>query len=91
MAAQIHIFYPHLQQHTNQKETVTVNGTTIGECLDQLIKQFPGLQNGIFDENGQLLNYIYLIINGKGNYPTDLAKTVHDGDELTIALLLAGG
>ncbi len=69
MSAQINIFYPHLQQYTNQKETVTVNGSTVGECLHQLIKEFPGLQNGIFDENGQLLNYVYLIINGKGNYP----------------------
>ena len=91
MAAQINIFYPHLQQHTNQKETVTVNGSTVGECLHQLVKQFPGLHKGIFDENGQLLSYVYLIINGKGNYPTDLSKRVHEGDELTIALLLAGG
>jgi hypothetical protein len=38
-----------------------------------------------------LLNYIYFFINGKATYPTDLAMPVNDGDELTIALLLAGG
>ncbi len=91
MTAQIKIFYPHLQQYTGQKETVMVNGSTIGECLDQLVKQFPDIEKGIFDENGQLLKYIYLIINGKFNYSIDLAMPVYEGDEITIALLLAGG
>lgn len=91
MSVKINIYYPHLQQLTNNHEVVQVEGGTIGECLRDLVKQFPGVENGIFDENGQLLNYVYLFINGKGGYPTDLAQTVQEGDELAIALLLAGG
>jgi adenylyltransferase/sulfurtransferase len=91
MTVQIKIFYPHLLQYTDQKETIMVNGSTVGKCLDQLVKQFPDIKKEIFDENGQLLKYVYLIINGTFNYTTDLARSVHDGDELTIALLLAGG
>ena len=91
MTAQIKIFYPHLQQFTNHRDSVEVDGNTVGECLDHLVKQFPGMEQGIFDKQGQLLNYVYFFINGKAIYPTDLAKPVSDGDELTIALLLAGG
>jgi molybdopterin converting factor small subunit len=87
----VKIFYPHLKQYTDNQEVVKVNGSTVGECLGDLVKQFPGIEKGIFDEDGQLINYVYFFINGKSAYPTDLAKTVRDGDELTIALLLAGG
>jgi molybdopterin converting factor small subunit len=91
MSVKINIYYPHLQQFTDNQEVVKVNGSTVGECLSDLVKQFPGIESGIFDEHGQVLNYVYFFINGKSGYPTDLSKPVKDGDELTIALLLAGG
>lgn len=91
MSVKVNIFYPHLQQFTDNQEVVKVNGSTVGECLDHLVKQFPGIEKGIFDEHGQLLSYVYFFINGKGTYPTDLAHPLKDGDELTFALLLAGG
>ena len=91
MSVKVNIFYPHLQQFTHNQEVVNVNGNTVGECLGHLVKQFPGIEEGIFDKHGQLLNYIYFFINGKATYPTNLAMPVNDGDELTIALLLAGG
>ena len=91
MSVKVKIFYPHLKQYTDNQEVVEVNGSTVGECLTDLVKQFPGIEKGIFDEHGQMINYVYFFINGKSAYPTDLAKSVRDGDELTIALLLAGG
>jgi molybdopterin converting factor small subunit len=91
MSVNVNIFYPHLQQFTNNQDIVKVNGNTVGECLDHLVKQFPGIEKGIFDEHGQLLNFIYFLINGKGAYPTNLAQPLKDGDEITVVLLLAGG
>jgi len=91
LSVKINIFYPHLQQFTHHQDAVDVDGHTVRECLGHLVKQFPGIEEGIFDEQGQLLNYVYFFINGKATYPTDLAMPLNDGDELTIALLLAGG
>jgi molybdopterin converting factor small subunit len=91
MSVTVKIFYPHLQQFTDHREVVHVDGNTVGQCLAHLVKQFPGIEPGLFDKQRQLLNYVYLLINGKASYPTDLTMPVHDGDELTIALLLAGG
>ena len=45
----------------------------------------------ILDDHGQLLSYVYFFINGKGVCPTLLTQNVQEGDELIIALLLAGG
>ncbi len=82
---------PSLQQFTGNQEVVLADGATIGECLDHLVRQFPVIESRLFDRHGQLLNYVYFFVNGKGAYPTDLAKPVKDGDELTISLLLPGG
>ena len=91
MSIKINIFYPHLQQFTHNQDAVTVDDGTIAQCLDHLVKQFPGIETGLFDQSGQLLNYVYFFINGKSSYPPDLSQPLQDGDELTIALLLAGG
>ena len=91
MSVKVNIFYPHLQQFTNNQDVVEVNGSTVGECLDHLVSQFPGIEKGLFNGHGQLLNYVYFCINGEAAYPTDLAMPVKDGDELLIALMLAGG
>jgi molybdopterin synthase sulfur carrier subunit len=91
MSVKVNISYPHLQQFTDNKDVVEVNGSTVGECLDHLVSQFPGIEKGLFNEHGQLLNYVYFFINGEAAYPTDLAMPVKDGDELVIALMLAGG
>ena len=91
MSVKINLFYPHLQQYTNFQEKVDVNGKTVGECLSDLAKQYPGIEKVIFEQNGKLLSYVYVLINGKSYYPTDLSQPINDGDEISIALLLAGG
>ena len=91
MSVKITIPYPHLLQFANNQASVEVNGSSVGECLGDLIRQFPGIEKGILDEHGQLLSYVYFFINGKAVYPTVLTQNVQEGDELIVALLLAGG
>lgn len=77
-----------LRQFTD-RETFHVKGRTPKECLDDLIRQIPGLRNWIFDEDG-LLN-VSLFINGKIAYTEDLTRKLRDGDELAILQLTDGG
>jgi molybdopterin converting factor small subunit len=91
MSVKVNIVYPHLKQLAGNQDVVNVDGNTVAECLDHLISLFPAVKENIFDRQGKLLNFVYFFINGKGFYPPDLTKTVGDGDEVTIALLLAGG
>jgi len=83
--------HPNLLQFTNDQAIVEVNGNTVGQCLDDLVKQFPQIKSWLFDKTGKLLNYIEIYVNQESSYPEELAKPVKDGDELHITLIIAGG
>ena len=72
-------------------DIVEVEGNTVGNCLDNLVRQFPGMGKALFDKKGKLVNVIEIYINSKSAYPDELAKQVKDGDNVHLTLLLAGG
>ena len=82
---------PILHQYTNGQKVAEVNGRTVSQCLDHLVKQFPSLKQGLFDKNGKLRSYLDVYVNGKSAFPEELAKPVKDGEELHIILLIGGG
>ena len=82
---------PSLYHYTNNQDMVEVDGATVGECLSNLVKQFPGIDKALFDKNGKLLGYIDIYVNKESAYPEELAKPVRDGDELYIIIAIAGG
>ena len=90
MGIKVHL-YPSFQQFTNDRDMVEVRGSTIGECLDDLVKQFPKIKPVLFDKDGKLLGHIFVSVNLESAYPEELAKVVNDKDELYIALVIAGG
>ena len=81
----------YLQSFTQNLETVEVNGSTVGECLGYLIKQFPAMKKKLFSKDGKLLDYVGIYINGEDAYPEELSKPVQDGDELFILYIIGGG
>ena len=80
-----------LSQYTNDRGIAEVNGSTVRECLDDLIKQFPRIEKGIFDKSGGLLHYVSIWVNGEDTYPQELARTVKDGDELYLTYIVSVG
>ena len=78
---------------TNGQGVVEVHGDTVGQCLDELIKEFPGFQGRLLDGKGRLFKYIEIYVNRKSTYPDELAATVKTGDELYITVIIdiAGG
>jgi len=90
MPVKIHIHATH-RQFTNGLEVVTVEGNTVGECLNQLIKQFPGMEKALFAKKDKLLNIAEVYINHVSAYPNELVKPVKDGDEIHLIIMLAGG
>jgi len=90
MTIKVHL-YSSLQQFTNDRSMVEVSGSTIGDCLDDLVKQFPKIKPLLFDKDGKLSGHIFISVNLKSAYPEELAKVVNDGDELYIVRVIAGG
>ena len=88
----IKINIPQFLQHlANDVKVVDVSGRTVGECLGNLINQFPQVQAPLFTKRGKLHKYLEVYINGKSAYPEELAKPVYDGDELHIVNVIVGG
>jgi molybdopterin converting factor small subunit len=84
----IHPFFYHL---TNDRDVVEVHGSTVGQCLEQLITRFPKVKKWLFGKDGDLLRLVDIYVNGESAYPEELAKPVKDGDELHIIVFIAGG
>ena len=80
-----------LRHLTNDMEVVEVNASTVGECLEQLVKRFPSLEKELFDRNGKLHSYLDIYINEESAYPEELKKPVKDGDELSMLVIFGGG
>ena len=70
---------------------VEVDGSTVGECVNHLLKQFPVMKDHLFTQTGSLFENIIISINGVSAYPEQLAKPVKDGDKLNIVFIVSGG
>ena len=81
----------YMKSFTNNMRVVEVKGSTVGECLNHLVKQFPGIKKRLFSKNGNLFENIIISINGASAYPEQIAKPVKDGDELDIVFIIGGG
>lgn len=81
----------YLQSLTGNMEVVEIAGSTVGECLSQLVKQFPDVEKMLFARNGKLFDYVGIYINKEDAYPDELARAVKDGDELKILYIIGGG
>ena len=90
MSVKIHN-HPTLSHLTNGREVVEVEGSTVGQCLEQLVSRFPEMKGWLFGKNGKLSNVVEIYVNLKSSYPEELAKPVKDGDELNIILVISGG
>lgn len=80
-----------LRQYADGLEGVEVEGNTVGECLRNVVKRFPGLEASIFDKKRGLSHLVEIYLNHQSAYPDELAKPVKDGDEIHVTMMLAGG
>lgn len=86
----VHI--PQFLQHlTNGVTSVQANGGTVGDCLNDLVVDFPQLKELLFEKEGILHDYLDVFINRESAYPEELAQPVKDGDELNIVKIIVGG
>ncbi len=77
---------------TNETVVAEVSGNTVGQCLNQLVRQFPPIKKEIFDEDGDIAVVARIFINGESAFPEELAKPVRDGDTIDIIpMAISGG
>jgi molybdopterin converting factor small subunit len=78
-----------LQQFVSNEHETTVDGKTVGECLDDLIRQFPEIKTRIFDSHGILM--VLVVVNREMICQESLSKLVSEGDDINIIYMIGGG
>lgn len=91
MPVKVNLFHPALQEYINYPKEVTVRGTTVGECLNDFIRQYPGAEKWLLDEKGRLLEPVFVFLNFESGHKAELTAPVRESDEMIIVMALIGG
>ncbi|MBN1322016.1 MAG: molybdopterin synthase sulfur carrier subunit [Thermoleophilia bacterium] len=91
MSLPVSIFYPELSRLAGGSDEVRVDGATVGECLADLTRRYPGVERLLFDRRGKLLKPVYVFVNAEGMAKADMCRPVTDNDKLIVAVLATGG
>ena len=83
----------YFQRYTGGADVVEVNGTTVGECLNGLVSQFPDIESKLFFEPGDLSESVVVCVNREVLTAWDepLKRLLADGDEISLLVMAAGG
>ena len=91
MAIKVFIPTP-LRTYTDNRDTLEVAGSNIGEVLSNLTQQYSELKRHLFDEKGALRNFVNVYVNDEDvRYLQKDATPVNKGDVVTIVPSIAGG
>jgi sulfur-carrier protein len=90
MPATVRIPTP-LRVHTGGKDEVKASGATVGEIIDDLDKQHPGIKSKLVDDNG-VRRFVNIFVGDEDIRFLEGIKTkVNDGVEISIIPAIAGG
>jgi molybdopterin synthase sulfur carrier subunit len=78
-----------LRSYTGGAAQVTAAGTTVGEVLDDLDRQFPGLAFRVIDEQRRMRQHMLVWLHGERC--RDLDASVSGVDEVVLMQALSGG
>jgi molybdopterin converting factor small subunit len=71
---------------------VTATGSTVGEVITDLEKNFPGIKARICDDDGKVRRFVNIFANDEDiRYLDNLDTKVADSDEVSIVPAIAGG
>ena len=81
-----------LRPYAEGQSEVSVQGANVGEALDDLIGQFPGLEKHLFTETEELRPFVNLFLGDEDvRHLQGVNTPLKDGDKLMIIPSIAGG
>ena len=75
--------------YTGGATRVEAEGATVGDVMDSLDLQFPGLKFRVIDEQDRVRRHMRLFVGREET--RSVSQTLHEGDELLIFGALSGG
>jgi molybdopterin synthase sulfur carrier subunit len=81
-----------LRKLTNNEELVEIGATTVGEAIVELQNRFPGIQERLVDEKGEVRRFVNVYVNEEDiRFLKNRETPLKDGDEISIIPAIAGG
>jgi molybdopterin synthase sulfur carrier subunit len=81
-----------LRKLTNNEELIEINATTIGEAIVELQARFPGIQERLVDDKGEVRRFVNVYVNEEDiRFLKNRETPLKDGDEISIIPAIAGG
>ncbi len=81
-----------LRQYTGKKDSVEVDGGTIGEALGRLTGEYPELRRHLYNDEGKLRSFVNVYLNDEDIRYLNKEKTsLQPDDVITIVPSIAGG
>ena len=78
-----------LRSYTDERARVEAQGDTLGELLDDLERQFPGMRFRMIDEHGRVRRHIKLFLDDETT--EDLGRALGETRDVHIICALSGG
>ncbi|HEY3083205.1 MAG TPA: ubiquitin-like small modifier protein 1 [Chloroflexota bacterium] len=81
-----------LRKFAGGARDVQASGGTVGELIENLEQQYPGIKERLCEEDGVLRRFINVYVNGEDiRYAKGVDTTLKDGDEVSIIPAVSGG
>ncbi len=81
-----------LRRFTENRDVIELSAGTVGELLEQLERQYPGITERLREPNGQLRRFVNIYVDGEDiRFLSGLATELKDGMEISIIPAIAGG
>jgi molybdopterin synthase sulfur carrier subunit len=91
MSVRVRIPTP-LRTLTGGAAEVNVGGSSLADLIAQLETEYPGMEQRLKDENGELRRFVNLYVNGEDvRFLQGLDTQLKTGDEVSIVPAVAGG
>jgi molybdopterin synthase sulfur carrier subunit len=93
MAQEITVLIPTpLREYTDGASEVTAEGETVNDILQNLNDRFEGLEDRIYDDDGEMQDFINVYYNDEDiRHLEGLETSIEDGAELSLIPAVAGG
>lgn len=77
---------------TDGAVTLQADGASVGDVLESLFRQQPGLRGYVLDEHGAIRRHVAVFVDGTALQPkSDLARSVGADAEIQVIQALSGG
>ena len=91
MPVQVRIPTP-LRKLTHDEEVVETSAETISDAITDLESRYPGLQERLLDDDGQVRRFVNVYVNEEDiRFLKEKETPLKDGDEVSIIPAIAGG